>query len=208
MATKADKKRAQELAEKALQEYLKAKTEQEQRQWAETHLPLLDEAISLVPENDSAWNNWGFAKNTLGDIHGAIADFTRSIELNAKNDTAWNNRGFAKYHLGQNEEAITDYKEAIRLNPKNKTVISNLQAAEIALISHKKADETFKDEEEHHERLEERAEEHKQNYDALIKERKSLFNWIRWIIIAFIAVFVVFFLFYVLVAEIPTFAMP
>ena len=174
MATKADKKRAQELAEKALQEYLKAKTEQEQRQWAETHLPLLDEAVSLVPENDSAWNN----------------------------------RGFAKYHLGQNEEAITDYKEAIRLNPKNKTVISNLQTAEIALISHKKADETFKDEEEHHERLEERAEEHKQNYDALIKERKSLFNWIRWIIIAFIAVFVVFFLFYVLVAEIPTFAMP
>ncbi len=144
-----------------------------------------------------AWSNRGLARHESGDYRGAIADYTAAIELTPDSAFMWNNQGFAKYHLGQNEEAITDYKEAIRLNPKNKTVISNLQAAEIALISHKKADETFKDEEEHHKRLKKRAEEHKQHYEALIKERKALFNSIRWIIIIFIVLFGIFFYCYV-----------
>jgi hypothetical protein len=54
MAYESDEKRAQKLVDEAGQEYLKAKSAQELRQWAETHLPLLDEAIALDPENDGA----------------------------------------------------------------------------------------------------------------------------------------------------------
>ena len=299
MATKADKKRAQQLVEKAGQEYLNVKTEQELRQWAETHLPLLDEAISLDPDNDrawswrgaakstledhqgaiadctkaielnpdndEAWNNRGSAKNQLGDHHGAIADCNKTIELNPNhfaswisrgmakhglgdhqgaikdcdeaiklnpknaalwsnrgsvkhasgdyqgaiadcdraislnpnNASPWNNRGSAKYHLEKFDDAISDFREAIRLNPKNEAARRNLEAAEIALASHESAKKPQEIKEEHHKRLKDRAESHKQNYDALIKEREALFNWITSIIIAFIVVFVIFFLFYV-----------
>lgn len=49
MASKADQKKAQALLDAAGKHFLEAKTEQERRQWAETHLPMLDEAISLDP---------------------------------------------------------------------------------------------------------------------------------------------------------------
>ena len=201
MATKADKKRAQELAEKALQEYFKAKIQRELRQWTETHLPLMDEAIALDPNNDEAWNVRGVAKLELGDYQGAIDDCTKAIELNPKNDMAWNNRGSAKYHLSEYQEAITYYKEALRLNPNDEAVRRNLQAAEIAFASHESAKKLQENKKIHHKRLDERAESHQQNYEALIKEREALFNSITSIIIIFITMFIIIFYCYILGGE-------
>ncbi len=119
MASDDNKTRAQKLVYEAAQEYLKAKTEQEQRQWAETHLPLLDEAIALDRENDGAWNVRGVAKRELGDHQGAVDDHTKAIALNPKNDAAWSNRGFAKHQLGDYDGAIADHTKTIDINPNN-----------------------------------------------------------------------------------------
>jgi len=139
MATKANQKKAQALVDAADKEYEQAKTEQELKQWVETHLQMLNEAVSLDPDNSNAWNDRGLAKHELGDHHGAIADHTKAIKLNPKDAAAWNNRGFTKYRLEKFDEAISDLREAIRLSPSNQTVSNNLQAAEIALISHESA---------------------------------------------------------------------
>ena len=129
MASDEDKKRAQELVVAAVQEYSKAKTEQERRQWVETHLPLLDEAIVLDPENDGAWTGRGTAKHTLGDHEGAITDFNNAIALNSDNATAWNNRGAAKHDLGDYQGAIADFTKAIELNPDHDTAWSSRGSA-------------------------------------------------------------------------------
>jgi tetratricopeptide (TPR) repeat protein len=86
MATEADKKRAQQIVDEALQQHHKAKSKHEKRQWAETHLPLLEQAISLDPDNYKAWAGRGTAKSQLGDLEGAISDFRKAIEINPEND--------------------------------------------------------------------------------------------------------------------------
>lgn len=196
-----EEKRAQKLVDEAEKRYLEAKSKEERRQWAETQLSRMDVAISLDPDNDGAWDVRGVAKLELGDYQGAIDDCTKAIELNPKNDMAWNNRGSAKYHLSEYQEAITYYKEALRLNPNDEAVRRNLQAAEIAFASHESAKKLQENKKIHHKRLDERAESHQQNYEALIKEREALFNSITSIIIIFITMFIIIFYCYILGGE-------
>ena len=106
MANEADKKRAKRLVDKADKQFVKAKSQQEYRQWAKTYLPLLEQAISLNPDNDAAWNLCGVAKSQLGDHEGGIEYFTKALEINPENDVAWSNRGLAKYRKGEFEGAI------------------------------------------------------------------------------------------------------
>ena len=60
----------------------------------------------------------GLAKSTKGDQDGAIADFSRAIELNPKLAEAYLNRGLAKSTKGDQDGAIADESQAIELNPK------------------------------------------------------------------------------------------
>ena len=84
MANEADKKQAQQLVTEALQQFLEVNSQHEKRQWAETHLPLMDQATKLDPDNEAAWKGRGLAKSELGDRHGAIADYTKALEINPK----------------------------------------------------------------------------------------------------------------------------
>ena len=77
MANEADKKRAQHLVVEAAKQYSLAKSKHEKRQWAVAHLPLLEQAISLDPNNYNARAGRGTAKSQLGDLEGAITDFYR-----------------------------------------------------------------------------------------------------------------------------------
>lgn len=52
-----------------------------------------------------------------GDNEGAIADYTRAIELDPGNSRAWNNRGLAHANLAQTEQALADYTKAIEFDP-------------------------------------------------------------------------------------------
>ena len=118
MANEADKKQAQQLAVEAEKQYIKAKLKHEKRQWAETHLPLLDQAIKLDRNNDTAWRVRGLAKIELENLQGAIANFNKAIQRNPNSDAAWSSRGAAKSESGDHQGAIDDFTEVIKRNPK------------------------------------------------------------------------------------------
>jgi len=63
------------------------------------------------------YNNSGVGKFESGDYKGAIADYSKAIELNP-NFAAYHNRGTAKHSLKDYKGAIADYSKAIELNPK------------------------------------------------------------------------------------------
>lgn len=197
MATKADKKRAQQLVNEALKQYIKANSQQELGQWVETHLPLLEQAISLDPDNYKAWAGRGTAKSQLGDLEGAIADYTVALEINPENDVTFSLRGAEKYHIGEFEGAISDFRKALELNPKNDAARQNLEAAEIAQASHKNAEKPQQDKNKYHANLKIRAKSHKKKFEALNKKRTCLFLLIIIIIIIFIVMFARFFYCYV-----------
>lgn len=55
---------------------------------------------------------------SLGNINGAIVEFTKAIELNPKFDRAYTNRGIMWQELGESDKAIMDYDKAVEINPK------------------------------------------------------------------------------------------
>jgi tetratricopeptide (TPR) repeat protein len=61
----------------------------------------------------------GLRKHHQGDSDGAIADYTRAIELNPKYVEAYNNRGAEKLKKGDFDGAITDCNRAIELDPEH-----------------------------------------------------------------------------------------
>ena len=61
--------------------------------------------------------NAGVAKAESGNLKGAIADWTKAIELYPQYAFAYYNRGKAKRHLDDYEGAISDYSKAISLDP-------------------------------------------------------------------------------------------
>ena len=73
----------------------------------------------------NGYNERGIAKGVKGDIDGAIADFTRAIELYPKYSTAYTNRGLAKKNKGDLDGAIADCNRAIELDPKDAGGYSN-----------------------------------------------------------------------------------
>ena len=92
-------------------------------------------AIGIYPENALAYANRGLAYEAKDDIDRAIADYSKTIELDeAKRvryhdsysksielypefDKAYNNRGAAYLAKGDFDRAITDYNKVIEINP-------------------------------------------------------------------------------------------
>ena len=62
--------------------------------------------------------NSGLDKAKSGNLKGAIADWTKAIEIYPKYALAYYNRGLARRKLGDLKGAIADYTKAIELNPK------------------------------------------------------------------------------------------
>jgi tetratricopeptide (TPR) repeat protein len=58
------------------------------------------------------------AKIANGDLEGAIADYSRSIQLDPKRAVIYNNRANAKQVKGDVDGALADYTRAIELDPK------------------------------------------------------------------------------------------
>ncbi|MEI8186381.1 MAG: tetratricopeptide repeat protein [Chlorobiaceae bacterium] len=59
----------------------------------------------------------GEAKFKSKDFNGAIADYTKALELNPKYVEAYLNRGLAKRSVGDAEGAKVDLKKSIDLDP-------------------------------------------------------------------------------------------
>ena len=81
----------------------------------------------------------GLEKYENGDLLGAIADYTKAIEINPNIDLAYFNRGFSKYDLKDYKGAISDYTKAIALDPNNAFAYSNRGLAKYDLKDYKGA---------------------------------------------------------------------
>jgi tetratricopeptide (TPR) repeat protein len=67
----------------------------------------------------------GRVKEVKGDLDGAIADYSRSIELNPQNANAYNSRGLAKQAKGDLDGAIADFNRVIELAPRGNVISYN-----------------------------------------------------------------------------------
>ena len=74
------------------------------------------------------WFDSGVAKFERGDLQGAIADYTKAIEINPSNAGWYFLRGFAKSQLYYYKGAIDDYTKAIEIDPLDKYFYSGRAA--------------------------------------------------------------------------------
>lgn len=61
----------------------------------------------------------GVERQSKGDNNGAIADYTKAIELDPRHFSAYNNRGNTRRDKGDLRGAIADYNRAIEINPQH-----------------------------------------------------------------------------------------
>jgi tetratricopeptide (TPR) repeat protein len=83
-------------------------------------------SIYQNPVNALLYTNRGAVKVNMGDLQGAISDFTKAIELKPQDAAAYNDRGIAYSSTGRIEMAIKDYDKSIELNPDYAGVYNNL----------------------------------------------------------------------------------
>jgi len=88
-------------------------------------LPTTAAPWSLIRNTPTPTPSGRVAKQTKGDLDGAIADHNRALELNPKSAGYYNNRGLAKRNKGDLDGAIADYDRALELNPKYAAAYSN-----------------------------------------------------------------------------------
>ena len=79
-------------------------------------------AYSMSAED---WFDSGVAKAKRGDWQGAIADWTKVIEINPRFADAYSNRGVAKDELEDYQAAIADFNKAIEIKPRDADVYYN-----------------------------------------------------------------------------------
>ena len=73
-------------------------------------LPTTREPSNWAPRNPAAYNNRGNARAENNDRDGAIADYTRAIELKPDYARAYYNRAVAKQEKGDATGAKADFK--------------------------------------------------------------------------------------------------
>ena len=87
-------------------------------------LALLISFISFGQTADEYFDS-GYDKAEAKDYYGAIADYTKAIEINPNDALGYYNRGISKNGLKDNYGAIADYTKAIEINPNYKDAYSN-----------------------------------------------------------------------------------
>ena len=73
---------------------------------------LLSATFSFGQKTAQDYNTSGLAKYKLQDNSGAIADYTKAIELKPDFASAYRNRGYVKYALKDLDGACLDWSKA------------------------------------------------------------------------------------------------
>jgi tetratricopeptide (TPR) repeat protein len=84
-----------------------------------------DLAIGDFPLDAEAYKNRGNAYLAKGNLDGAIADYTKAIEIKPKDADAYNSRGDAYETKGDFERAAVDFTKAIEIDPKDSDAYIN-----------------------------------------------------------------------------------
>ena len=80
---------------------------------------LWEAAIRIDPDVYYSWHNLGRAKAERGDLDGALAAFSRSIELRSGFPDPWRGRGVAWARKNRHDLALKDLAVATSLDPDN-----------------------------------------------------------------------------------------
>ena len=75
--------------------------------------------------DNSYYFDRAFDKGENGDHYGAIADYTKAIEIDPNDVQAYFNRGWNKAKLKDDYGAIFDYTKAIEIDPNYKSAYKN-----------------------------------------------------------------------------------
>jgi tetratricopeptide (TPR) repeat protein len=86
---------------------------------------------ALSAQTASTFVTSGLDKYRMGDYDGAIADYTKALDLNSSYLGAYNNRGMAKSKQGNFDGAIADYAQAIKMKPTFTDAYFNRGTAEL-----------------------------------------------------------------------------
>jgi tetratricopeptide (TPR) repeat protein len=85
-----------------------------------------------TPTTAADYVSRGYARQDKGDLEGAIADFTKAIEVDPRYANAYYNRGIARQAKGDHDGAIVDYTKAIEIDPRDAKAYYNRGIARLA----------------------------------------------------------------------------
>ncbi|ABM79600.1 tetratricopeptide repeat-containing S1 family peptidase [Prochlorococcus marinus] len=101
-----------------------AKASQSRKGREQTVIKLTTQALALRSSGGGYFLR-AYAKKKLKDYQGAIADYSKALEINPEDANTFNNRGNAKHGLGDYQGAISDYTKAIELDPQHALAYDN-----------------------------------------------------------------------------------
>ena len=101
--------RIKELFESAMKKMIKDKLGES--------IDLLDEIITVDPDNRLAFMARGTVYLKMGNGQNAILDFSRAIEIDEFHPRAYHLRGLARDLVGDTDDALSDISKAIELDP-------------------------------------------------------------------------------------------
>jgi tetratricopeptide (TPR) repeat protein len=102
--------------------------------WGQVGPEYRSAGTKLVPgkKKARAFHGTGLQKAAVGDRNGAIADFTRAIELDPEFVDALTERGRAYSSGGDREKALEDYGRALQLDPNNVEILNDRGSVRLA----------------------------------------------------------------------------
>ena len=99
---------------------------------------LYSQALELEPENLDALFYRALAKTELGDLSGAVVDYSKIILIKPDPDSYFN-RGNIRYSLQEFETAKEDYEKAFEMDPLFVDALFSLACVEFDLEDYKNA---------------------------------------------------------------------
>jgi Tfp pilus assembly protein PilF len=88
-------------------------------------MPYFNQALEINPDFHAAYYNRAQARERIGDIDGAIEDYTSVIERQPRHERAYNNRGVLRQGKGDLAGALADYHAVLDIDPHSLTAHIN-----------------------------------------------------------------------------------